>query len=422
VVNCKGTPTNHARRVVVTGMGIISPLGTGLENNWTALCRGQSGIGPVTRFDTAGSRTKIAGEVKDFDPANFMEKKVARRTSRFIQFGAAASRMALEDARLNINEKNADNIGIALATALGGVDSFEKNHKLVLEGNRDKVSPFFIPSYICNLAAGEVAIQLGARGPLMCSVTACAAGTHSIGEAFRAILHGDAAAMLAGGTEAQIVPVLFAGLDALRVMSTRNDDPAKASRPFDKDRDGFVCGEGAGIMVLEELESASSRGARIYAEVLGYGNNCDAYHITSPDPDGRGASLCMQRAIRDAGLTINDIDHINAHGTSTIINDQTETRAIKQVFGEGSRSIPITANKSMLGHMWGGAGAVEGIISILTIVNGLIPPTINYSMPDPECDLDYVPNQARQANVATVLSNSFGFGGTNGCLVFGKYR
>jgi 3-oxoacyl-[acyl-carrier-protein] synthase II len=422
VVNFNVTSTNHKRRVVVTGMGIISPLGIGLENNWTALCRGQSGIGPVTRFDTTGCRTKIAGEVKDFDPANFMEKKVARRTSRFIQFGAAASRMALEDARLNIAEKNADNIGIALATALGGVDSFEKNHKLVLDGNRDKVSPFFIPSYICNLAAGEVAIQLGARGPLMCSVTACAAGTHAIGEAFRAILHGDAEAMLAGGTEAQIVPVLFAGLEALRVMSTRNDEPAKASRPFDQNRDGFVCGEGSGVMVLEELESALSRGARIYAEVLGYGNNCDAYHITSPDPEGRGASLCMLRAIRDAGLTINDIDHINAHGTSTLINDQTETRAIKQVFGERSRSIPVTANKSMLGHMWGGAGAVEGIISILTIMKGIIPPTINYATPDPDCDLDYVPNQARTANVTTVLSNSFGFGGTNGCLVLGKYR
>jgi 3-oxoacyl-[acyl-carrier-protein] synthase II len=411
---------DRKRRVVVTGMGVVSPLGIGLEKNWAALSRGQSGIGPVTRFDTTSSRTKIAGEVKDFEPTNFMEKKAARRTSRFIQFASAASRLALEDSKLLITTENADRVGTSIATALGGVDVFEKNHKLVLEGNRDKVSPFFIPNYICNLAGGEVAIQLGTKGPLMCSVTACAAGTHAIGEAFRTIQYGDAEVMLAGGTEAQIVPVLFAGLDALHVMSIRNDEPAKASRPFDKNRDGFVCGEGSGIMVLEELEAALNRGANIYAELLGYGNNCDAYHITSPDPDGRGASQCMLRAITDAGLTVNDIDHINAHGTSTLINDQTETRAIKKVFGERSRRIPITANKSMLGHLWGGAGAVEGIISIMTIIHGLIPPTINYETPDPDCDLDYVPNVARKADIKTVLSNSFGFGGTNGCLVFGR--
>jgi len=408
-------------RVVVTGIGLITPLGIGVEKNWTDLCQGKSGISQITRFDTHDCRTKIAGEVKEFDPNEFMEKKVARRTSRFIQFAAAATRMALEDAKLTVTPEKADMIGVSIATALGGTDSFEKNHRLVLEGNRDKVSPFFIPGYISNLAAGEVAIQFGAKGPLKCSVTACAAGTHAIGEAFRAIQYGEADVMVAGGSEAQLVPVLFAGFDPLKVMSIRNEDPTKASRPFDKERDGFVCGEGSGIVVLEELNSARNRGARIYAELLGYANNCDAYHITSPDPEGRGAYLCMQKSIQDAGIKSDEVDHINAHGTSTLINDLTETKAIKNLFGIRSKNIPVTANKSMLGHMWGAAGAVEAAISILTLVNDVIPPTINYENPDPECDLDYVPNVARKANIKTVLSNSFGFGGTNGCLLFGKF-
>jgi 3-oxoacyl-[acyl-carrier-protein] synthase II len=329
--------------------------------------------------------------------------------------------MALKDSQLVINENNADRIGTAIATALGGIESFEKNHNLVISGKRDRVSPFFIPSYICNLAAGEVAIQFGLKGPLMCSVTACAAGTHSIGEAFRIIQYGDADGMLAGGSEAQMSSTLFAGLDALHVLSARNNEPAKASRPFEKNRDGFVISEGCGILILEEMEFAINRGARIYAEVLGYGNNSDAYHITSPNPDGRGAALCMQRAIQDAGLGITDIDHINAHGTSTLANDSTETRAIKRLFGENSYNIPISANKSMLGHLWGAAGAVEAAVSVLTIVNGIIPPTINYDTADPNCDLDYVPNTARRVAVRHVLSNSFGFGGTNACLVIGKY-
>jgi len=401
---------------------MITPLGNTVEKNWQSLCKGESGIGPVTRFDTSDCRTKIAGEVKDFDPANYMEKKTARRASRFIQFAAAASRNALEDAKINISDKNANRTGVSIATAMGGTESYEKNHKLVLEGSRDKVSPFFIPSYLCNLAAGEVAIQFGTKGPLMCSVTACAAGTHAIGDAFRAIQYGEAEAMLAGGAEAAMSPLLFAGLDSIKVTSTRNNDPTRASRPFDKERDGFICSEGSGMLVLEELESALARGARIYVEVLGYGNNCDAYHITSPEPEGIGAAECMKRAIQDAGLTINDIDNINAHGTSTLINDQTETRAIKRLFGERAKQIPVTANKSMLGHLWGGAGAVESIASVLTIVNGIIPPTINLENPDPDCDLDYVPQTARRVPVKTVLSNSFGFGGTNGCLVFGKYN
>jgi len=400
---------------------LVTPLGIGIEKNWTGLCQGKSGISQITRFDTKDCRTKIGGEVKEFEPSDFMEKKAARRTSRFIQFAAAAARMAVEDAKIVVTPEKADTIGVSIATALGGVDSFEKNHKLVLEGNRDKVSPFFIPSYISNLAAGEVAIQFGAKGPLKCSVTACAAGTHAVGEAFRAIQYGEADIMLAGGAEAQLVPVLFAGFDPLKVMSIRNDAPTKASRPFDRERDGFVCGEGSGILILEELGSARDRGARIYAELLGYANNCDAYHITSPDPEGRGAYLCMQKAVHDAGIKADDIDHINAHGTSTLINDLTETKAIKNLFGQRSKNIPVTANKSMLGHMWGAAGAVEAAISVLTVFNGVIPPTINYDNPDPECDLDYVPNIARKAKIKTVISNSFGFGGTNGCLLFGKF-
>jgi 3-oxoacyl-[acyl-carrier-protein] synthase II len=413
--------TLKKRRVVVTGLGMFTPLGNTVEINWQKLVNGESGIGAVTRFDTKDCRTKIAGEVKEFEPAQYMDKKAARRSSRFIQLSVAAGRVALEDAKIIVNEKISDRIGVAVATAMGGTESFEKSHKLVLEGNRDKVSPFFIPSYICNLAAGEVAIHFGLKGPLMCSVTACAAGTHSIGEAFRAIKYGDAEVMLAGGTEAALSQVLFAGLDSLHVMSTRNDQPTKAVRPFDKDRDGFICSEGSGMIVLEELDFALARGARIYAEVLGYGNNCDAYHITTPEPEGIGAAACMNRAIKEANLTLNDVDNINAHGTSTLINDQTETKAIKRLFGERAKSIPVTANKSMLGHLWGGAGAVEAIISVLTIDNGIIPPTINLENPDPECDLDYVPNVARKTPVKTVLSNSFGFGGTNGCLLFGKY-
>jgi 3-oxoacyl-[acyl-carrier-protein] synthase II len=410
------------RRVVITGMGIISPLGIGLKKNWDSLCEGESGIGPVTRFDTRDCRTKIAGEVKNFEASDYVDKKTARRSSRFIHFASAASRMALEDSKLDITPSNSDMVGTSIGTALGGVEIFEKNHKLFLEGNRDRVSPFFVPAYISNLAPGEVAIQLGAKGPLICSVTACAAGTHSIGEAFRVIQKGDANVMISGGSEAALSPVLFAGFDPLQVMSIRNDDPARAVRPFEKDRDGFVCSEGSGILILEELQNALERGARIYAEIVGYGNNCDAYHITTPDPEGNGACMCMLKALKDANLSANEIDHINAHGTSTLINDKTETKAIKRLFGERAKKIPVTANKSMLGHLWGAAGSVEAIISVLTINSGIIPPTINYQNPDPECDLDYVPNVARQARVQTVLSNSFGFGGTNGSLIIKEYN
>ncbi|HSW57105.1 MAG TPA: beta-ketoacyl-ACP synthase II [Dehalococcoidales bacterium] len=409
------------RRVVVTGIGLLTPLAIGIENNWNSLVAGESGISRITSFDASGDRTQIAGEVKGFDPQEFIEKKVARRVSRFIQLALAAARMALKDSGLVISEDNAERIGTAVASAVGGIDSFEKNHNLVIQNKRDRVSPFFIPSYICNLGAGEVAIAFGLKGPLMCSVTACAAGTHSIGEAFRTIQYGDADVMLAGGAEAQLTRTLFAGLDALHVLSTRNHEPAKASRPFEKNRDGFVISEGSGILVLEELEFARSRGARIYAEILGYGSNCDAYHITSPHAEGTGAAGCMQKAIKDAGLTENEIDCINAHGTSTISNDLTETRAIKRVFGDRAFRIPVSANKSMLGHLWGAAGAVEAAISVLTLARNVIPPTINYEVADPECNLDYVPDKARNQSVNYVLSNSFGFGGTNACLVFGRY-
>jgi 3-oxoacyl-[acyl-carrier-protein] synthase II len=413
---------NKNRRVVVTGLGMLTSLGIGAGKNWKALVSGESGIGLISSFDVSGYHTKIAGEVRNFDANDFMERKIARRTSRFIQFASAATRMALEDANISGVVENNDRFGISVATALGGIDSFEKAHRLVLEGKRDRVSPFFIPSYICNLAAGEVAIQFALKGPMLCSVTACAAGTHSIGEALRTIQYGDADMMVAGGSEAQMSSTLFAGLDALHVLSTRNNEPMKASRPFEKNRDGFVLSEGCAMLVLEELEQAVKRGARIYAEVAGYANNCDAYHITSPDPDGRGAVKCMQNAIHDSGLTLQDIDHINAHGTATLTNDLTETRAIKALFSGRSRQIPVTANKSMLGHLWGAAGAAEAAISALTIFNGLIPPTINYEVPDPECDLDYVPNTARRAVVNNVLSNSFGFGGTNACLVLSRYN
>ncbi len=409
------------RRVVVTGLGLVTPLGIGVQKSWQSLCRGESGIRMITRFDTASYRTKFAGEVNEFNPLDFMDKKLARRTSRFIHLALAASRMAMDEARLTINSGNEDRVGVAVATALGGIDSFEKNHRLLLEGAQDRISPFFITSFLANMAPGEIAIQFGAKGPNMCPVTACAAGAQAIGDAFKVIQRGDADAMIVGGVEAPISPILFAGLGAERVMSTRNDEPHKASRPFDKDRDGFVISEGCGILILEEMESALNRGAEIYAEILGYGFTCDACHITAPDPEGKGASKCMKRALDDAGITIDQIDYINAHGTSTLLNDLAETRAIKNVFQGRSNSLPVSANKSMIGHLWGAAGAVEAIFCILTINHGTIPPTINYATQDPECDLDYVPNVTREAEVKIVLSNSFGFGGANACLILSQF-
>ncbi|MDI6815232.1 MAG: beta-ketoacyl-ACP synthase II [Dehalococcoidales bacterium] len=409
------------RRVVVTGLGAITPLGVGVEKSWESLCQGKSGIGVITRFDATNFRTRIAGEVNEFNPLDFIASKLVRRGDRFIHFALAATRMAVDDSKLTINPSNAARVGVVVGTALGGMETLEKNYRLLLQGAHCRISPFFIPSFIANMASGQVAIQFGAKGPNKCPATACAAGAHAIGDAFRIIQRGEADAMIAGGAETAISPIIFAGLDAMKAMSARNEAPEKASRPFDRDRDGFITGEGAGIVILEELEFALNRGARIYAEVVGYGANCDAYHITAPDPDGKGAASCMKMALDDAGISGDKIDYINAHGTSTPLNDLCETLAIKSVFQGHSRNIPISANKSMIGHLWGAAGAVEAVFCILTIARGIIPPTINYETPDPECDLDYVPNVAREAKVKVALSNSFGFGSTNATLIFSQF-
>jgi 3-oxoacyl-[acyl-carrier-protein] synthase II len=410
------------RRVVVTGLGTVNPLGTGVEKSWQSLCQGKSGIGLVTRFDASDCKTRIAGEVNDLEPLDFMDRKLVRRIDCFTRYALAATRMAVEDAKLTINPDNADRVGVVIATAACGIESLIKNHTLLLHGERHRISPFFVPSFPGNMAAGQVAIQFGAKGPNLCPVTACAAGTHAIGEAAKIIQQGEAEAMIAGGADSAISPLIFAGLDAGGFTSTRNDEPEKASRPFDKDRDGFIASEGSGTVILEELESALDRGARIYAEVLGYGRNSDAYHIVAPDPEGEGAAKCMKLALDDAGILADKIDYINAHGTSTVLNDISETKAIKKVFHELSKKIPISSNKSMIGHLWGAAGAVEAIFSILAITHGIIPPTTNYETPDPECDLDYVPNVARQAKVEIALSNSFGIGSTNATLIFGQFR
>jgi len=409
------------RRVVITGVGAVTPLGIGVEKSWQSLCQGKSGIGVITSFDASDFRTKIAGEVKGFEPSDFIDRKLVRRGDRFIHFALAATRMAMEDSGLTISERNSERVGVSVGTAMGGIESLEKNHQLLLQGARHQISPFFIPSFLANMASGQIAIEFGARGVNMCSVTACASGTQAIGNVFRVIQQGEADAAIAGGAEAAIRPLIFAGLDVIKVMTTRNDEPEKASRPFDRDRDGFVISEGGGIVILEELEFALGRGARIYGEVLGYGLNSDAYHITAPDPDGKGAASCMKMALNDAGISIDMVDYINAHGTSTVLNDLSETRAIKSVFQGRSKQIPISSNKSMIGHLWGAAGAVEAIFCLLTINHGIIPPTINYETPDPECDLDYVPNVARKAGVKVVLSNSFGFGSTNATLIFSQF-
>ncbi len=410
------------RRVVVTGLGAVTPLGTGVEKNWQSLCQGKSGIGMITRFDTSDFKTKIAGEVNDLNPLDFINRKLVRRFDRFTHFALAAARMAVDDSGLTINPSGADRVGVVIATAACGIESLIKNHELLLSGERHRISPFFIPSFPGNMPAGQVAIQFGAKGPNLCPVTACAAGTHATGEAARIIQRGDADVIITGGTDSAVSPLIFAGLDAGGFTSLRSNEPEKASRPFDKGRDGFVSSEGSGIIILEELEFALQREAKIYAEVLGYGRNCDAYHIVAPDPEGKGAAKCMQLALTDADITADKIDYINAHGTSTVLNDLTETKAIKKVFQGLSQKIPISANKSMIGHLWGAAGTVEAIFSILTITHGIIPPTINYETPDPECDLDYVPNVARKAKVRVALSNSFGIGSTNGCIIFGDFH
>ena len=409
------------RRVVVTGVGLVLPTGIGVKTTWKNICEGKSGIGPLTRFDPDGFETKIAGEVKGFNPETYIEKKEIKKMDLFIQYALAATQEALKDAQLKITPENSERIGVIVGTGLGGLPSLEKYHKILLEKGPSRITPFFIPMLIANLASGQIAIQFGPKGPNTCVVTACATGAHCIGNAFRAIVYGDADAMITGGTEANITPLTIGGFNAMKALSTRNEEPEKACRPFDKNRDGFVVAEGAGILTLEELGFALKRDAKIYGEVIGYGYTGDAYHITAPSPDGEGAARCMRMAIKDAGLRPEDIDYINAHGTSTPLNDLTETLAIKAVFGEYAKQIPISATKSMTGHLLGAAGSTEAIFTLLAIQDGIIPPTINYEEPDPECDLDYVPNVARQKSLNVAMSNAFGFGGTNAALILKKF-
>lgn len=411
---------NLMRRVVVTGLGITSPLGTGLEKNWEALTAGRSGIGPITHFDATDFAVKFAGEVKDFNAEDFIDKKEARKMDLFIHYAMAAADMAIADAGLEINDDNAERVGVVVGSGMGGLPAIEKYHEALASGGYRKISPFFIPMSIINLAAGQISIKHGAKGPNLAPVSACATGTHAIGDAFRIIQRGDADVVISGGTEATVCPLGIGGFSVMKALSTRNDDPQAASRPFEKNRDGFVMGEGAGIIILEEYEAAKKRGAKIYGEVAGYGLTGDAYHLTAPAPGGEGAARCMKMALATAGLNPEDVGYINAHGTSTPFNDLYETLAIKAVFGTHAHKLMVSSTKSMTGHLLGAAGGVEAIFSLLAISRGVVPPTINYTEPDPECDLDYVPNQARQADVKVAISNSLGFGGTNATILFRK--
>lgn len=412
-----------AQRVVVTGLGVVTSLGKDLETFWGNLMAGKSGVSLVESFDMTEYPTKIAAEIKDFNPEEYLDRKESRRMDRFVQFAVVASLKALEDAGLKLKE-NADpeRVGVYVGSGIGGLLTWEEQHRILLEKGPKRVSPFFIPMMIANMASGQISMTTGAKGPNGTSVTACATGTHSIGDSFRLIQHGDADVMICGGAEATISPIGMAGFCSMRAMSTRNDAPEKASRPFDAERDGFVMGEGSGIMILESLEHAQKRGAHIYAEIVGYGMSADAHHMTDPAPGGEGAARCMVKAMNDAGLKPRDIDYINAHGTSTGAGDKSETDAVKSVFGEYAHKVAISSTKSMTGHLLGAAGGVEAVISALTIQNGVIPPTINYEHPDPALDLDYVPNEPRKADVNVVMSNSFGFGGHNGTIIFRKYQ
>ncbi len=410
------------RRVVITGLGIISPIGIGIEKSWKAAIEGISGIGHITHFDASSLPVRIAAEVKGFEPADYIETKEIKKMDRFIHFAVAAATMAVEDAGLKIGEHNAERVGVIIGAGMGGLPAIEHYHKAYLERGYRRISPFFIPMLIINLASGNVSIKFGAKGPNSAAVTACASGSHSIGDSFKIIQRGDADVMIAGGTEAVITPLGIGGFAVMKALSTRNDEPEKASRPFDSERDGFVMGEGSGVVILESLEHAVKRGAKIYGEIIGYGMSSDAYHITTPAPEGEGAARCMMAALRDAGVEPEAVDYINAHGTSTKYGDELETAAIKTVFGEHAYKLCVSSTKSMTGHLLGAAGGVEAIFTILSIYNNIVPPTINLENPDPECDLDYVPNKARSIEVEYAMSNSFGFGGTNACLLFKKYR
>ncbi|MDJ0687675.1 MAG: beta-ketoacyl-ACP synthase II [Xenococcaceae cyanobacterium MO_188.B32] len=412
----------HVKRVVITGLGAITPIGNNLSEYWEGLLNGRNGIAPITLFDASKHACRIAGEVKGFDPHNYFEKKEAKRMDRFTQFAVAASKQAIADAKFVIDDLNADRVGVLIGTGVGGLKVMEDQQEILLTKGPRKVSPFTIPTMIANMAAGLTAIHTGAKGPNSCTVTACAAGSHAIGDAFRLIQRGYATAMICGGTEAAVTPLSFAGFASAKALSTRNDDPAHASRPFDRDRDGFVMGEGAGILLLEELEQALNRGARIYGEIVGYGMTCDAYHMTSPVPDGQGATKAIELALKDAQLSPEQVSYINAHGTSTPANDPTETKAIKKALGKSAYQVAVSSTKSMTGHLLGGSGGIEAVATVMAIANDKVPPTINLENPDPECDLDYVPNQSRSHQVEVALSNSFGFGGHNVTLAFKKYN
>jgi len=410
------------RRVVVTGLGVVAPNGIGTETFWENLVAGVTGIDRITRFDASHHDSKIAGEIKGFDPLLYMEKKEVKKMDLFIHYALAGAIMAIDDARLKFEESERSRIGTLIGTGMGGVPALEESHNVLLEKGPGRISPFFIPSIITNLASGQIAMRYGFRGPNSCVSTACATGNHAIGDSLELIKRGAADVMIAGGSEAVITPLTIGGFSAMKALSTRNDEPHRASRPFDKGRDGFVMGEGAGVLVLEELQHALRRGAKIYAELVGYGMSADAYHMTAPEPEGLGAIASMRLALEAARLSPEDVDYINAHGTSTPMGDTAETRAIKQVFGGHAYRLAVSSVKSMTGHLLGAAGGVESLATVLTIYHGLIPPTINYDEPDPGCDLDYVPNKARQAEVRVALTNSFGFGGTNATLVFKQYE
>jgi len=410
------------RRVVITGVGLVTPLGTGTKKTWEALVNGRTGVDRITRFDASDQASQIAAEVKDFDPAAFFEKKQVKNLDFFVQYAVAAAEMAMQDSGLTINEEESSRIGVITGCGIGGMPTIEQYHEVYMNKGPRRITPFFIPRVIPNMPAGHISMRIHAKGINMALCTACAAGTHAVGEAFRHVAYGDCDAVVTGGTESVICPLAVGGFSAMKALSTRNDSPQIASRPFDRDRDGFIIAEGAGIIILEELEHARARGAKIYAEMAGYGQSGDAYHIAAPPENGEGAALCMAAALKDAAMVPDDIDYINAHGTSTPLNDRCETIAIKHVFGDHAARLSISSTKSMTGHMLGGAGGVEAVFTALTIHHGLIPPTMNLDHPDPVCDLDYVPNHAREQKVATAMSNSFGFGGTNAVVIMKRFN
>lgn len=410
------------RRVVVTGLGALTPLGNSLSETWEAAITGKSGIGPITKFDSSAYKTRIAGEIKNFDPLQYVNKQEVRRYDDFILYALAAAEMALADASLTIGSEFSERTGVIIGSAIGGLATLEEEYKTLLNAGPRKISPFAVPAILANLASGQVSIRFGAKGPINCAVTACAAGTSAIGDAYKAIACGDADVMITGGTEAAITPMAVAGFGSMRALSVRNDEPQKASRPFDKDRDGFIIGEGCGIIILEELSFALNRGARIYAELAGYGCTSDAFHMAAPPPGHEGAVRCMRMAIKDAGLNPEDVDYINAHGTSTPLNDLYETQAIKSLFGEHAKKLAVSSTKSMTGHMLGGTGGAEAIFTVKALQEGVIPPTINFDNPGEECDLDYVPKVARHQTINTAMSNTFGFGGVNAVLLFRRCK